>query len=59
MSAEHEFLTAKEVAGIARVHVNTVYRWLTKSRRAPPFSRVTRSYRFPRAEFYAWMERRK
>lgn len=59
MSSAHEFLTVKECAAIARVHINTVYRWLKNTRRAPAFSRVTRSYRISSADFYAWMKRRK
>jgi excisionase family DNA binding protein len=58
--ADREFLTIKEAAAIARVHVETFYRLIRRRpRSAPPFCRVRRAIRIPAVEFHEWMRRRK
>lgn len=58
--APQEYLTVKEAANIARIHVRTLYALIRHHpRSAPPFCRVRRSIRIRTSSFYSWMERRK
>jgi hypothetical protein len=56
-----QFLVAKEAAGIARVHVQTLYRWLRHpdKKQRPPVRRFSRNcLRFPADKFMEWKRER-
>ena len=50
------YLTAKEVAGIVRLSVQTIRRYTMK--KEIPFHKINRAVRFKKSEIEMWVEKR-
>src|SRR5438093_13258672 len=57
IDAEHEYLTAEEVAQLLRVSVKSVSRWAINDK-SMPVLRIGGRVRFPRERLLAWLRSR-